>query len=169
MNLEQAIQTALEYEQKIRDLYSDMVEQSTDAAGKRIFTSLRDDEENHVAYLKSRLQQWRDAGKITVEKLESAIPPPEVIAREVGRLNERTARDDRKNEKQMLSKALHLETETSKFYERLVGEMADEGREMFARFLEIENAHIELVQAELDYLSHTGYWFDFKEFDMEGY
>jgi hypothetical protein len=38
---------------------------------------------------------------------------------------------------------------------------------MFARFLEIEAGHIAIVQAELDYISHTGYWFDFKEFDME--
>lgn len=169
MNLEEAIRTAIEYEQKIHELYADLVRQSTDAAGRRIFESLRDDEQNHVAYLEHRLKQLLESGDITVEKLESSIPPPEVIAREVGRLKERTDRDDRKNEKQMLSKALHLETETSKFYERLVGEMAQEGRVMFSRFLEIEHAHIELVQAQLDYLSHTGYWFDIKEFDMEGY
>ena len=35
------------------------------------------------------------------------------------------------------------------------------------RFLEIENNHIRMVQFELDYVSKTGYWFDFKEFDME--
>ena len=37
----------------------------------------------------------------------------------------------------------------------------------FARFLEIEENHIAAVQAELDYITNTGYWFDFKEFDME--
>ncbi len=40
-------------------------------------------------------------------------------------------------------------------------------QEMFARFLEIEDAHAEAVQAELDYVMRTGYWSDFKEFDME--
>ena len=167
MKLEQAIRTAIEYEQKIFELYADLTRKAADAAGRRVFESLRDDEENHVAYLEHRLKQLLESGEITVEKLESAIPPPEVIAQEMGKLKQRTDRDDRKNEKQMLSKALHLETETSRFYERLVGEMVAESREMFSRFLEIENAHIELVQAQLDYLSHTGYWFDFKEFDME--
>jgi len=51
----------------------------------------------------------------------------------------------------------------------MVAEMKDEGRKMFARFVEIENGHIDMVQAELDYISGTGYWFDFKEFDMSGY
>jgi hypothetical protein len=45
--------------------------------------------------------------------------------------------------------------------------MTDEGQKMFARFLEIEENHIAAVQAELDYITNTGYWFDFKEFDME--
>ena len=169
MNLEKAIQTALSYETKIRDLYADLVRQSEDTVGKRIFKALEEDEQNHVAYLEHKLAQWRETGKIADDRLQSTIPPPEVIAREVSRLEQRTSRDDRKNEKQMLSKALHLEVETSKFYERMVAAMTDEGQAMFARFLEIENAHIELVQAELDYITHTGYWFDIKEFDMEGY
>ena len=53
------------------------------------------------------------------------------------------------------------------FYKQMVAEMQAESRKMFARFLEIEAGHIAIVQAELDYISHTGYWFDFKEFDME--
>jgi rubrerythrin len=69
--------------------------------------------------------------------------------------------------KQMLSKALKAEIETSGFYRKMVDELPAEGRALFARFLEIENNHINAVQFELDYMSKTGYWFDFKEFDME--
>ena len=43
----------------------------------------------------------------------------------------------------------------------------EETKKMFANFLEIEERHVSAVQAELDYVSRTGYWFDFKEFDME--
>jgi hypothetical protein len=49
----------------------------------------------------------------------------------------------------------------------MVNELPDQEQKMFARFLEIEDNHIDAVQAELDYITHTGYWFDFKEFDME--
>jgi hypothetical protein len=49
----------------------------------------------------------------------------------------------------------------------MVEEMPEEGHKMFARFLDIENRHIHAVQMQLDYVTKTGYWFDFKEFDME--
>jgi hypothetical protein len=49
----------------------------------------------------------------------------------------------------------------------MVDELSAEGKEMFANFLEIEDAHLTLVRAEFDYFNYTGYWFDIKEFDME--
>jgi len=135
--------------------------------GRRIFSAPENDENNHVAYLRDRLRQWRETGRLAVKELKSAIPPQETIEREMGKIKTRMSREDRKNEKQMLSKALAVEVETSDFYRKMVGEMSQEGRRMFGRFLEIEEGHIAMVQAELDYLSHTGYWLDFKEFGME--
>jgi len=67
----------------------------------------------------------------------------------------------------MLSKALKMEIETSAFYSQLIADMPLQEKQIFAPFLEIENNHIDAVQFELDYISKTGYWFDFKEFDME--
>lgn len=75
--------------------------------------------------------------------------------------------EDLGDEKQLLSKALAVKVETSSFYGRMVKELPEEGQALFSRFLVIENGHIAAVQAELDYLSSTGYWFDWKEFDME--
>jgi len=167
MNLEEAIQTAIEYEIRIRDLYREAADKAPDPVGRRVFSALGDDENNHVAYLRDRLSQWRKTGLLTVSELASVIPSRETIENEVGKLETRMTREDRKSEKQMLSKALAVEVETSNFYRKMVEEMPDESRRMFARFLEIEDGHIAVVQAELDYLSHTGYWLDFKEFDME--
>ena len=169
MILEEAIKTAIEYEEKIRYLYRQAAEIAEDSAAIRIFNALGNDEEGHLAYLKDRLQQWKKTGQITAEKLETTIPSREVIQREIEKLKPRLARNDQKSEKQMFSKALQMEVETSRFYEKMVAEMTNEGRKMFARFVEIENGHIDMVQAELDYISGTGYWFDVKEFDMSGY
>jgi rubrerythrin len=167
MNLEKAIQTAIEYEIRIRDLYREAADQAIDPVGTRVFSALGDDENNHVAYLRDRLEKWRTTGLLTVDEIVSAIPSREIIEKEIGQLETRMSREDRKSEKQMLSKALAVEVETSNFYRKMVEEMSDDSRRMFARFLEIEDGHIAVVQAELDYLSHTGYWLDFKEFDME--
>ena len=49
----------------------------------------------------------------------------------------------------------------------MVDALPDEGKTLFSRFIEIEDAHIALVQAELDYYGNTGFWFDNKEVDME--
>lgn len=169
MTLAEAIKTAIEYEIRVRDLYRESAKKTSDPVGRRIFQTLGNDEQLHVDYLKSRLEIWQETGKLKVEKLESVIPSRATITREVGKIEERMSRDDRKDEKQMLSKALKVEVETSNFYQKMVDEMSGEGRQMFARFLEIEDAHINAVQAELDYISKTGYWFDFKEFDMEDF
>ncbi len=167
MTLEEAIKTAIAYEIRIRDMYREAARTAGDPAGKHLFRMLADDEQNHVAYLESRLVQWEKTGSITLENLESALPSGAAVAAAAAVIEKRMAHDDRKDEKQMLSKALQLEVETSRFYEDMVNRLTDRGQELFARFLRIENEHVDIVQAELDYLSHTGYWFDIKEFDME--
>jgi len=167
MKLEEAIQTALAYETRIRDLYYQAVAEASDPAGKRIFEALGMDEQHHVDYLEDRLEQWLKTEKLSIEHLESTLPPKEKIQNEVDKLKADMKKEDRRVERQMLSKALKVEVETSNFYKKMVAEMEGGARAMFARFLEIEDEHIAIVQAELDYNTKTGYWFDIKEFDME--
>ena len=167
MTLEEAIKTAIEYEIKIRDVYQEAEAAVNDEAGKRIFETLGNDEQHHIDYLRHTLEQLNDTGKIDPAKLESAIPSRETINREAAKVESMVAKDFRGIRKQMLSRALQAEIETSDFYRKMVEELPAEGKALFARFLEIENNHINAVQFELDYMSKTGYWFDFKEFDME--
>ncbi|MDP2647080.1 MAG: ferritin family protein [Desulfobacterales bacterium] len=167
MTLEEAIKTALDYETRVCQIYRKAADSTLDPTGRRIFKMLGDDEQHHIKYLESRLKQWQDTGKITVEKLDSTLARINLIAAEAEKLKKPMQQPDRTDEKQMLSKALKVEIETSNFYEKMVGELTDEGRQMFARFLKIEENHINAVQTELDYISGSGYWFDFKEFDME--
>jgi hypothetical protein len=50
----------------------------------------------------------------------------------------------------------------------MVNELPDEAKGLFKRFLEIEEGHLALVQAQIDQALGTGYWFDVREFDLEG-
>lgn len=165
--LEEALKTALTYEARIRDIYQEAVDGTPDPKGKLVFQVLADDEQRHIDYLEAKQTQWHEEGRITPDSLTSLIPVPELFAAQLRDLQQTMAREDRSDEKRMLSKALQVEVETSAFYRRLVEEMTGDARAMFARFLEIEEGHIAAVQAELDYISHTGFWFDFQEFDME--
>ncbi len=167
MKLEEAIKTALEFEERIRDLYRDAVESTEDPEGKKIFQALADDEHNHVRYLQSRLDEWEKTGKITIEDLESNIPGREAIRKTAAQLQSKITRDYRGLKQQMLSRALEVEVETSRVYREIVDQVSEEYRPMFARFLEIEDNHIEAVQFELDHLNNMGFWFGFEEFHME--
>ena len=167
MTIEEAIKTAIDYETRIRDIYRDAADRVSDPAGKKFFKMMGDDEQHHVEYLMDRLKLWERTGKLYAEKLKTTIPSIKVIQRETAKIKAHMSKEDLSSEKVILSRALKAEVETSKFYKKMVKELSDQEKKMFARFLEIEENHIAAVQAELDYITKTGYWFDFKEFDME--
>jgi len=167
MTIEQAMKTAIEYEIRIRDIYLEAVAAIDGEVGKRIFETLAKDEQHHIDYLEHKLVQFQKTGAIEPGKLESAIPNRKTIDQETDKVKSLTAKDFLGIKQSMLSKALKAEIETSEFYQKMVNELPAKARPLFERFLEIENNHIKVVQFELDYVSKTGYWFDFKEFDME--
>lgn len=163
MTIEEAIGIAIEYEEKVRDAYRKAVEGSADDVGRRIFGVLGDEEQGHIDYLRSRLDEWRRTGRVTEAELATVVPLNPVLELQAER-PERPRRRDA--EVELLERALALETETSTFFRRMVEEMGEEGR-LFTRFLEIEEGHQAVVQAEIDCVSRTGYYYDFPEFSLE--
>ena len=167
MTLEEAIKTAIEFEARVSDVYRHATENASDPIGKRTFGVLADEEQRHLNYLQGKLDELQRTGSITAEKLDTAIPPRETIRDGIRKLKAKMEKKDRGTELQMLGKALEVENDTTNFYRKMVSELSAEGQRLFARFVEIEEGHLAIVQAEIDYLSKTGYWFDIKEFDME--
>ena len=167
MTIEEAIKTAIEFETQVRHLYRNAAEGTSDPVGKRIFKVLAEEEQGHLEYLRSKLDEWKKSGTLTAKRLDSAIPSRERISKGISALEARRSGDERGGELQMLSRALDVEAKTNDFYKRMVKELPKEGKQLFAHFVEIEEGHLAIVRAEIDYLSKTGYWFDFKEFDME--
>jgi rubrerythrin len=171
MNLEEAITTALDYEGKVYRTYREAMERATNEVGRRVFKTLCDEEKGHLDYLRQRLDEWRSTGTVTVEELDTAIPDIPAIHEGVQRLRERVAGKPTSKigtELEMLRRALQVENETSAFYQQMVRSLDAEGKRLFERFVEIEEGHKAIVQAEIDYVSGTGFWFDTKEFDLSG-
>jgi rubrerythrin len=172
MNLEQAITTAIEYETKVYKTYLEAMDQAVDEVGKRVFKTLCEEEKGHLKYLSERLSEWKENGAITVAELDTAIPSRQAIAEGVERLKEKvegapSAKHDL--ELQLLQRALQVEVETSEFYKSMVLELDAEGQEMFRRFVEIEEGHQAIVQAEIDCVNGLGFWFDTPEFNLEAF
>jgi rubrerythrin len=170
MTLDEAIKAAMEYEGRVYRTYLEAKEQATDAVGKRVFTVLCNEEKGHLAYLKERLEEWEQTGRITVAELETAIPTRASMAASIDSLKQKvdsSTTAGREGELELLERALEVENETSAFYKRMVAELDADGRRMFERFVEIEEGHQAIVKAEIDCLSGSGFWFDTPEFSLE--
>lgn len=169
MTLEEAIKTAIDYETKVRDTYLEAVGSTTDEKGKRIFKVLADEEQGHLDYLESRLQEWQQGGTLTPEALKTVVPSREVIQKGIRTVQESMEKRAGSHvaELDMLKKALAAEIETGNFYKRMVSELDSTGQQLFEQFLAIEEGHQTVVQAEIDSLSGFGFWLDFREFSPE--
>ena len=170
MKLEEAISTALEYEGRVHRTYSEAAENTANDVARRVCSTLRDEEAEHIKYLRDRLDEWRSTGKITVAELDTVLTPKAEIEAAAAALRRRLQGDHRKvrgTEFESLKRALDVELETSAFYKKMVASLDGDGRRLFGRFVEIEEGHVSIVQAEMDLVSGTGFWFDTAEFSLE--
>jgi rubrerythrin len=172
MDLEKALATAIEYEEKVHAVYAKAAKEAKDPVAVKVYATMSEEEARHVAYLKSRLAEWKAHGHLAEERLESLVPSYEAVTRGVARLKEKAAtlgqrRRDAEAELAYLQQALAVENETFAFYSRMVAETPPEARRLFERFLEIEKAHGAIVQAQIDAVTGLGFWFDLQEFSLE--
>ncbi len=168
MTIEEAIRTAIEYETKVRDCYRDALAATDGSAGQEFFQLMSDEEQEHVDFLAARLKEWKATGAVCRADMRSAVPDRDAIAGGIATMKDGLAGDASGAELDWLRKAGEVEEATSAFYEKVVAELPEEYRPMFARFLEIERGHLALVKAQIDELTGTGYWFNTQEFNLEG-
>jgi rubrerythrin len=167
MDIEQAINMSIQYETMIRDIYQEGAGNCIDETGQRVLQVLAQEEQQHLDYLSEKLREWKQAGKVTPVVLESIIPSKRVITESIIKFDSNVSTADCSDDAEILATALLAEIETSRFYKQLVAELDAEGQALFEPFIEIEEGHLMIVQAELDNLKGLGYWFDFREFDLE--
>src|SRR4030042_1774683 len=65
MTIEEAIKTAIQYEKRVVQVYEEAAGSSQDETGRKIFAALVKEEQQHVAYLESRLTEWKATGRGT--------------------------------------------------------------------------------------------------------
>jgi rubrerythrin len=70
-------------------------------------------------------------------------------------------------ELELLKKALVAERKTSQFYKEMVAKLDGDGQQLFKRFVEIEEGHEAIVEAEIDCVSNSGIFMGNMEFDLE--
>ncbi|MGB3210445.1 MAG: ferritin family protein [Desulforhopalus sp.] len=161
--------TALQYEEKIRDLYRSAEKKVDDKRGKAIFQALANDEQSHIDFLYYSLEQLKNNGVIDINRLVSPLPTLKQLNTKIEKLKSNIPEHMLGDIKLVLGSALKLEKETSAFYRDACNKTEGEIKNIFEKFLEIEERHVDLVQTELDHAQHNGIWFDFMEVDLEAY
>lgn len=170
MTVEEAIRTAMEYEAKVRDVYAEEAAKATDPAARKVLTLLSKEEQGHLDYLIDRMRDWTSTGRVKLEPLATLIPPADRLAAAAKALGERLAMSDAERASALatLRRAEAAERTTAAWYKTVVAELpGDTEKAMFRRFLEIEEGHAIIVQAEIDSVTGLGFWFDVPEFRLE--
>lgn len=170
MTVEGIIRTALQYEEKVRDVYREAAAAAGDATGRRVWEVLAREEQGHLDYLHSRLEEWQQTGRVRAVELGTLIPGRERLEEAMKGLQQRVRlpEEERDSALAALRRAEEAERATAAFYRQAVASLpGEEERRMFARFLEIEEGHARIVQAEIDALTGLGFWFDMQEFRLE--
>ena len=146
--------------------YLDYARQTQDKTGQDMFIKLAQDEFRHMTILeneRARLQSGRAWQSVKI--------PPSPIEQIIPLANKNTAvprEMAHSNETQVLELAMKAEKKAGEFY-LAQSKKADSpvACNLLQRLAKMENAHYQILQAELDNINKTGFWMGFSEISME--
>lgn len=162
----QALTIAIEAEKTGLINYLNFAYQTKDGTGKNMFLRLAMDEFDHMRILEQQQQNLSKNDCFTPVTIESSV-----IEKLIPKLSEKDLKIRGKagiDQLSALKTALKLEDEAIKFYKAQAETSSDQNAQaMFERLVEMEQAHYELLQAEIDAIEKTGFWFNIREFSLE--
>lgn len=161
-----ALATAIEAEKQSLRNYLGFAWNTRDSSGKQMFVRLATDEFEHM-----RLIETKQAGLAQSGQWQPATVEATVLERLAPRLSDKSLRirgTEGQNQLSALNTALDLERSAQTFYEEQSRRVqAEPARAVFTRLAEMEAAHYALLQAEIDSIQQTGFWFGLREFTLE--
>ncbi|MGQ9671645.1 MAG: ferritin family protein [Candidatus Aminicenantales bacterium] len=134
--------------------------------GKKMFHRLADEEVKHLDAF-SRLfssviksEDWKK--QVEREKLKDSSPVIE-------ELEKRMRRAEGQSEVEALRIGMELEEKAIDFFGQAAGAMGDpKAKEIFKKIADEERFHYDLLQAQYDSVTGSGFWLDSAEFQMDG-
>ncbi len=164
--LAESIRMAIDMEKSGRAFYLQAAEKTAHPTGKAVFSRLANEETLHLLTFErmlddaEALSNWRD-----LLKSYPTHPPLPIF----GEKAQKSIKNDAMDELQALRVAMQQEREAMAYYGRIAESAEVEGvREIFKFVREQEVYHYDLLQAEFDSITQSGFWFDTAEFRMDG-
>ena len=166
MEVENALKKAIMVEKAAMKKYMEYAKATKDVSGKNMFVTLALDEWAHMSILEKQLDRISGSGS-----WYSAEIPRSEIELLVPKLKERKMRNNAESgvgDMGALSTALREEREANEYYLKQAGLMTDAAaKKMYLRLAEMEDAHYQIIEAEIDGIKGNGFWLGFPEFTMD--
>lgn len=161
-----AIREAIKLEINGKAVFDHAAEVTHNELGKKMFRRLAEDETKHLdtfgQLFSARIggEDWRMF--VDKEGLEGSSSV-------IDELLPRMKKEGRAGEIEALRIGMELERKAIDFFEKAAKEATDQkAKEIFDKICEEERFHYELLQAEYDSVTNSGFWFDIAEFRMDG-
>lgn len=164
--VESAIKEAIKLEINGRKFFNHAEGITHHQQGKKMFRRLADEEVNHLETFSNLFSSvlkgkgWKKLIKSEELKGESAL---------IEELKARMKREEGKGEVEALRIGMELEKRAIELFQKSADEVDDPvAREIFKKICSEEKFHYDLLQAQYDSLTHSGFWLDSAEFKMDG-
>ena len=160
------ISEAIKLEINGQAFFNHAAEATGNALGKKMFTRLAQEEVKHLETF-SRLfssviksDDWKKQVRSEELKGPSAV---------IQQLADRMKRAEGKSEVEALRIGMELEQKAVDFFSGTAAGMADAAaREIFEKIADEERFHYDLLLAQYDSVTGSGFWLDSSEFKMDG-
>jgi len=164
--VEIAIKEALKLEINGRRFFSHAAEVTNHPKGKNMFLHLAKEEVKHLetfGNLFSEILKDKEWKKfVKAEELKGEAPLVE-------RLKAHMKREEGQGEIEALRIGMELEQNAINFFSKAAREAEDPvAKKIFREIVEEEKFHYDLLQAQYDSVTHSGFWLDGAEFQMDG-
>jgi len=152
LNLLDAIQIAMEAEQKAAAFYENAVRETSNPLGQKLFEQLAEFERHHYDKLLALRESLRAAGAfIAYDDYSFSLPAPSEV--------QGTQEANTKTVMGIITMALDVEQEAEKRYAALAEQTSDaEGRAMFQKLSEEEHQHFLILRKAYWSLNNRGVW-----------
>ena len=151
-----------------RSFYEHAAERTTNEHGKKVFLKLAQDEIGHIKSFREIFTEvlGTDTWEQHVDKEETETRT--LIDKLKKRLDDK-GHEQRAGDLEAIRIGMELERNTIGKYEQWAKEATEtKVQELFKRIIEEERFHYDLLQAEYDNITGSGFWFDMAEFRMDG-
>ncbi|MBE0432893.1 ferritin family protein [candidate division WOR-3 bacterium] len=163
----EVIRESIKLELNGQSFFEAIADATHNELGKKMFMKLAGDEAQHLKTFSDIFtemvgEDWKK--QIGELKTDRKAPMIEALARKVAN----AGKEGRASELEAISIAMDLERNAIEFFGNAAQKTSDaKAKEIFAKIADEERLHYDLLQAQHDHLTNSGYWFDIAEFKMD--